>query len=170
VSSRNSSEFSVGDALAPFLDDQLAVERATKTSLENRAVAVITGSGALVTLLFGLAAVVVPRAGFRLTLAPRVLLVAAVVAFIVAGLFGIYMNAPMRQYEVEPDSLYKLVTSDEWPRPGEEARRQLAAAKLEVLVEARKDNNAKARVLGFAAGAQAVAVVLTAGAVAATLV
>jgi hypothetical protein len=54
-----------GDAYTALIIEQLAEERSRKTSLEQRGISVITSSGALVTLLFGLAALTTKPQGYQ---------------------------------------------------------------------------------------------------------
>ena len=152
----------VGDALTEFLSDQVLAERARKSSLEARALGVITSSGVLVTLLMGLGSIVVGTAGFRASLSARALLVVAAAMFVIAAALAIFVNAPLGYLEVEPESLRDLAAPSNWILPGEEARRQLAAARLEALVSARRRNQAKALVLLLAAVAEVFGGVFTA--------
>src|SRR5204863_5652630 len=62
VPGSKASEEPGSSVLLDYLNDQLARQDARKVSLEQRALAVITTSGALVTLLFGLAALSSKRA------------------------------------------------------------------------------------------------------------
>ena len=159
----------VGEALVPFLDDQMSTERARKSSLEARGIAVVSTSGALVTLLLGVVAAARGPQGFAVALPVRAVLVAAMALFIAASLLGIYVNAPSGYFDVDPGGLRVLATPANWIRPGDEARRQLTAARVETLVKARSRNQVKARVLLLAVGAEAVGVGLAATATAIVL-
>jgi hypothetical protein len=116
--SRGSISVTVGEALNELLDDQIDDERTNKASLESRGLAVITTSGALVTLLLGLAALVTKAQSYTPSLGARLLLIAALAAFLVAAALGIYCNVPRRYRELQPGSLRTLTAPDVWTAPG----------------------------------------------------
>jgi len=159
----------VGDAFIEFLDDQMLAERDRKSSLEARALGVITSSGLLVTLLFGVSSLVFGATGFRAALLVRALLAVAAILFVTASALAIFVNAPWGYLEVEPESLRELVAPSNWVLPGDEARRQLTAGRLEILASARQRNQVKALVLLLAAVAEVFGAIFTAGAAAALL-
>ena len=161
--------FNVGDAFIEFLADQMPAERDRKSSLEARALGVVTSSGVLVTLLFGLGSLVFGATGFRAGLLVRVLLAVAAMFFVAASALAIFVTAPWGYREFEPESLRELVAPANWTLPGDEARRQLSAGRLEILVKARRRNQVKALVLLLAAAAEAFGAVFTACAAAALL-
>src|SRR5215207_5830795 len=80
---------------AKYIDEQTAAQEARKTSLEQRGLAVITTSGALVTLLFGLTALSVrPDSRFVIPDVAAALLVVALAFFVLAALLAIVTNLP----------------------------------------------------------------------------
>jgi hypothetical protein len=156
---------SVGAAVSAFVAVELDAERARKASLESRGLAVITSSGTLVTLLLGLAALITKGTEFRLTEAERWLLAAAALLFVLAGAIGIVCNAPARYLQIEPGSLTGLLSPEAWTLEGTSARRELTAAKLAELADARRRNEWKARLLAGAMAVQGAAIILAAVAV-----
>ncbi len=64
-------------------------------SLEQRGITVITSSGTFVTLIFAVAALITKlHAAKNLDLAETILIVASMLAFLAAGLYGILVNRP----------------------------------------------------------------------------
>lgn len=105
-----------GDAYGTFIAEQLQRETATKESFERRAVAVITTSGVLVGLLFGLAGAVIGQDDFTApTTFARVLVVVALALFLVAAVLGILVNAPSERYqEADTRDLRRLTAAGYW--------------------------------------------------------
>lgn len=155
----------VGAALAALLGDAIPAERAKKNSLESRALAVITSSGTLVTLLLALAALVTKTTKFVPTPVTLALLGLAAILFTAASCLAVYCNAPGGYYEIVPASLKALAAPHAWTADGSEARRELALAQLDILQDWRGMNEAKARILGFATLTEVTGLLVTAAAV-----
>jgi hypothetical protein len=160
----------VGDAVIILLGEELERERTRKSSLEARGLAVITTSGTLVTLLFGVAALATKASSFLLSRDLRGTLIAAAVFFVIAGSLAIAANWPVPYYQIEPSSLGILVSPEAWREDGGDARRELSAARLAELGDARLRNEGKARIVVSAMVAEVVAVVITVAAISETMV
>jgi hypothetical protein len=158
-----------GAAYGQLISDQLTQERSRKTSLEARGVTVITTSGTLVTLLFGLTAGLTAVSGFKLPGGAKLPLLLALIAFVVAAGFGIVTNMPLRYQEVTPQGLAKLVNARFWTAPPTVGELRVAAAQVALLSAARSANNLKVRLLIVAIAAELLAVAFLAWAVAAIL-
>ncbi len=137
-----------GASYGPTIQSQLAEERARKTSLESRGVGIVTSSGALATLLFGLAAFT--RGSFAqlhipLSGAAKWALIVAAVLFAGAAVLGVLSNAPLPYEEALVPPLRQRVEQDEWgaPDPIEAARRDARLA-VDIIDSARKWNGLKA--------------------------
>ena len=146
-----------------LLKDEVAAEDARKDSLEQRALAVITTSGVLVTLLFGLSALSTKsEATFDLSGFASVVMAFAVALFIGAAILALMVNRPMDYIGAKPDDIEALL--NETPTPsGEAARKDVAFARVIELRAARTNNGKKADALLWAmklevAAAAAVAV------------
>jgi hypothetical protein len=164
-------EKTAGQAVyAPLLERQLEEERSRKSSLEQRGVAVISTSGVLVSLLFGLAAVVTTAKGFDLPQAARVLLVATLVLFVLAAVGGILSNWPLGYHQVQTENLHRLISKENWIAPPGVAAWRIAEAQVSILERARKLNEVKARALLAAMTTQILAVTTLATAVAIILI
>jgi uncharacterized membrane protein len=99
--------------LAACVQEQLARQDARKTSLEQRGITVITTAGALVTLLFGLAAFTTKRSQtFALPGGASYLLVAALVLFFGAALAAILTNVPLSTKKPAPKACARRSTSN----------------------------------------------------------
>src|SRR5258708_16460970 len=80
-------------ALEEQLDKELALEWTRKASLEQRGINIITASGALVTLVFAVSAIVTKAETFKFFLGwEHWLLVASLVFFVAAAIGGILTN------------------------------------------------------------------------------
>lgn len=142
-------------------------ELARKSTLEQKGSAVITTSGTLVTLLFGLVAVVTGAAHFSLPRSSHPWLIAAVVAFSLSALLAILVALPRPYGETE-------VTADQlrdwWADSLPDAEFAVAALQLRRIETARRRNGTKVglllaamfcQLIGLAMLTIAVALVLT---------
>ena len=150
---------------ADYIKEQQEAQEARKVSLEQRGLAVITTSGALVTLLFGLTARTVRRAStFAIPDSSAALLVAALVFFVLAALLAIVTNLP-RSYEgVTVDALRKAV-QERWEDSEAVASEMVALTRLKTLASARSNNDLKGRALVAAMACEILAVALVGAAV-----
>jgi hypothetical protein len=123
-------------------------QTARKASLESRGTAVITTSGTLVTLLFGLVAVLTGSKTFVFPSAGRDYLLAAVILFVLATSLGIVVNLPLfyKQTQLTGSDLKKV-----WNWPSGDAMAKIAVTRLVAIESAKKANAIKAWLL-FAAG------------------
>ena len=153
-----------------LVQDQLTEERATKSSLEARAIAVITSSGALATLIFGLAALVTKSATYELPQPARLVLGATLVAFLAAAVLAIVAARPGTYQEVTIDSLRAAAGVQAMNAPAVQGEPAIASVLVDIIAAAREKNAEKARFLRTAVTAEAVAAVLLAVAVAIILV
>jgi nitrate reductase NapE component len=150
---------------ADFIKEQLDAQEARKVSLEQRGLAVITTSGALVTLLFGLTALSVRRATtLVIPDTAAVLLIVALVCFVLAALCAIVTNVP-RSYEgVTVDALRGAVR-ERWVDSEAVASEMVALTRLKMLASAKKNNDAKGIALVIAMSFEILAVALVGAAV-----
>lgn len=160
-----------GTVFAAFFDSELTEERARRAFLDARGGAVLTTSGALVTLLFGLGSFVVSVEGFEPSTAAVALLGLTLVAFVLAATFGI-LATRLHKYEVtEAPQLHSWRTDDrQWNDTADKARRAVAFANIRSLASLRTGNNSKANFIVAALCAQLAAIVALAGAIGVTLV
>ncbi|MEU9631372.1 hypothetical protein ACFZDB_20900 [Streptomyces luteogriseus] len=154
-----------GQAAKNLIDAELDVERTRKTSLEARGLAVITGSGTLVTLMLAVAALAMGKEKQAVSGWPEWILALSVLLFVLAACFGIAVNAPSRYFRIDPASLSGLITREEWGEPGHDAERELTAARLAELSDARTRNEKKARRVLAAISCQVVGVLFAASVV-----
>lgn len=159
-----------GEVASAFIAEELGAERERKGSLETRGFAVIRSSGTLVTLLFGLAALVTKSSDFVLSDSAQWLLAGAGLLFVLAGALGIACNSPALYYQVDAASLAVFVTPEVWTEHGTDASRELTAARLAELADARDRNEQKAKLLAVAMALQVAAVLVTAAATTVILV
>ncbi|OPY77672.1 MAG: hypothetical protein A4E65_02654 [Syntrophorhabdus sp. PtaU1.Bin153] len=143
----NAGETAGGSVYGPLIKSQLAEEAGRKTSFEQRGVAVITTSGVLVSLLFGLAAVVTKSDTFVLPIPAKNFLVVSLILFVLAAVAGIISNWPLRYLQVEVSELKRFIEPKLWSGSSETAARRVAEAQVAVLARSRKLNLLKGRAL-----------------------
>jgi disulfide bond formation protein DsbB len=152
-----------GNIYGAYIKSLLDHEQDRKSVLEAKASAVITTSGALVTLLFGLVAVVTGATNFKLPETSRGWLIAAVLLFVIAAGLGI-MTAntpvPYGQATFQADQLQQA-----WSQPASAARENVAKAQLELIPVAAQKNNLKVKLVISATLAELLALVALAVAV-----
>jgi hypothetical protein len=150
---------------ADFISEQIAAEVASRASLEQRGLAVITTSGALVTLLFGLVAVLTKADSFTLPAESRNWLKVAMVFFVVAAIAGIVTNLPIPRRGARPDDLASVIQQN-WADVPSSAQRAVADSRVEILRNAILLNRVKGTALVVAMTAEVGAVLFVALAVA----
>lgn len=153
-------------SISDYTREQLEAEDKRKGSLEQRGLAVVTTSGALVTLLFGLAALSTKAAAtFELEDAAKLPLTIALVLFVLASIFALLTNWPLNYHSVTPADVRKSVKQK--PPPTEErALKDMALTRLTVLEVARKKNTLKGWLLIVAMSLEVLAVTAVAVAIA----
>jgi hypothetical protein len=128
---------------AAYIKDQVDAQEARKSSLEQRGLAVITTSGALVTLLFGLTTLSTKRAAmFEIPGAAAAFLTLALVFFVLAALSAIITNLPRSYQGVTVEGLRGAV-KDRWDDDEAEASRMVALTQLKELASAKEVNTQK---------------------------
>lgn len=148
---------------ASYIGEQLAEQDTRKQSIEQRGVAVITTSGTLVSLLFGLGAVLTGVDEYELPHGAEPWLYASMIAFVLAAVGGIVTNLPLLYIGVSPDDL-KDAVENLWDDAPNIAEQRIAATQVKVLAKARTLNDLKGYFLLAAVGAEVVAVAFLASA------
>ncbi|WP_433003259.1 hypothetical protein [Kribbella sp. CA-294648] len=143
-----------------LVQDQLAEERSTKSSLEARAIGVITSSGALVTLLFALSALVTKSPTYELPEVARIALAATLIAFGIATVLAITAARPENYQEVTVKSLEAVATAEAMTALAREGEPEIAKVLVKIIARARKENGVKARFLQFAVTFEVTAAIL----------
>jgi hypothetical protein len=157
-----------GVVFSDAVRDLLAAEEGRRDAMTARGMSVIMISGTLVTLLAGLAAFATKSRGFPLTGGARVLVTASVITFALSALLAIATYAPHRERGPEVDGL-GAVLKETWDEGADFARKKVMATRLLLLKTMQDANDRRAYALLAAVGAQAIAVVLLAVAVAFTV-
>lgn len=143
---------------ADYIKEQLADQDSRKSSIEQRGVAVITTSGTLVSLLFGLVAVLTGIEGYELPDGAKSWLNGAMVAFVVAAIGGIATNLPLFYIGVRADQLDGAVKR-RWNDSLEDAEQRVAATRVKVIARATRLNTIKGFILMGAISAEVIAVI-----------
>jgi hypothetical protein len=163
---------------AELVNEEWTREVARKESLERKGLAVITTSGALVTLIFAFATVVQKGQHFKdFANYERWLIGFALLAFVISAVFGIAVSRPRNYALVRRETLERPGSNPEPPghNPGPNIRPDdpIAEKTLEDLINAleqnRIRNDTKASALGLSIWFQTIAVGLIAGAILAVI-
>jgi hypothetical protein len=151
--------------LLAYLTDQLARQDARKASVEQRGLAVITTSGALVTLLFGLAALSTKSAAtFTLPTSASSLLAVAILLFVIAAVTAILTNVPIDYQEFEAEPFGKRINAA-LAAPRSQVEGNAAKTNRKILANAQAQNDLKAKLLLIAMAIEVAAVALVGAAV-----
>lgn len=164
-----------GAAYSSFIDSQLAEERNSKISIESRGITVITTSGSVVGVLFGLLAVIGGTTQFVLPDDARPWFAAALLTLTVSAIGGLLVNLPLAYEEADPGALEGLLINpdgswaSEWEESIVEGSRRVAQVNIKLLRAARNKNRVKSLLLASAQIAEVVGVALLAMAVRSTI-
>ncbi len=155
-----------GEAYGQLIADQLTEERDRKTSLESRGITVITTSGSLAAVLFGLTAVLSSATHLQLPGSARLPVVLAVASLVIAGILGLATNIPLRYKEPTVRALAGLLHANYWTGPSEIGHLRVAQAQVKTIAAARRANGLKVSLLVAAMLCELLAVIFLAWAVA----
>lgn len=165
----NDDREAAGREYLKLIIEQLEEERKTKSSVEQRAITVITTAGTLVSVLFALVVLVTRSNSFELESVSRSFLYAALSAFVVAALLALGTNLPMNYQEADVDELERLTEERFWHGSTHLGTRRSARLRVKVLRGARRANRTKACILRLAITVEVLAVVFLSVAVASIL-
>jgi hypothetical protein len=158
-----------GDVYGPLFVTMLTEQSARKSSIEQRALAVITTSGGLVSLLIALSALLLGKnATLRLNAGSRAIIIAAVVAFVAAAILALIANTPRGYGDFSDEDVDRMM--HEFDRSEEDARWLVAQRRAEMLKLAMKLNDGKAHLLQVAVTTEVAGVALVALGVVLTLI
>lgn len=152
-----------------LLVDQLADERAKKASLEQRGVAVISTSGALVTITLGFVALATRDGSPRLQSTVVLLLLTALAGLVAASAAGLLVNLPARTPVVDAGDLADIATGAAWETSDLDSSRTEYQLQARILIGLRDVNQTRARVLFLALLLEVLALVLMTTSVVLTL-
>jgi hypothetical protein len=137
-----------GGSNRELIASQLSEERSTKDALEQRGLAVVTTSGALATLLFGVSAFATQAEKLSLSAIEVWGLIAGLTFFVVASVVGLLTARPRAYEEAGIANLQKRVDVNEWYRRDPlEAYRLDTQINVDILAAARTANKDKASLL-----------------------
>lgn len=150
-----------GDVYARVIDELLQQERDRKASLEQRALAVITSAGVLVTLVLGFSAFGSARQATTISVPARVLLLAALLALLAAAVASLRINQPVDYSPLGVNKDLRMMLTDElWEDTSVVARRAIAEFRVGEIDRWREENGRKARRLQIAFIAESTGVAL----------
>lgn len=139
-----------------YIESLLKDQDARKTSIEQRGLAVVTTSGTIVTLLFGLVALLTKGESFTFPDAGRGTLLVALIFFTVAAIFGVVVNAPLDYKNADLDDDERFWKW--WGEANERGTERITATRLRLFRVAQERNGFKGKVLIAAVAAEVSAV------------
>jgi hypothetical protein len=145
------------ETYARYAEAELELQHARRDSLEKRGLSVVTTSGALVSLLFGLVAVLIGAKNYVLPDAARSWLYAALGLFFIAAVGALVTNAPLRYLTVKPEDLLEAA-NNRWADSAEVAQRMVFITRVKVMGDTKRKNDLKGKVLLAAMAAEVLAV------------
>ncbi|SFW74809.1 hypothetical protein [Amycolatopsis australiensis] len=140
----------MGDALGrhhSLLLDQLTEERRKKGSLEQRGIAIISTSGTLVAIVLGFVALATRNPAFVPPATVVALLVVALAGLVVAAAAGLLVNAPARMPVIDAQELLAIAEQTDWDHVDADSRRAEYRLQAQLLMEIRRVNRWRARVV-----------------------
>jgi hypothetical protein len=150
-----------GELVAEFVKQQLDQEDKRRASLETRGVGVITVSGTLVTLLFGISAVVTKNSTFVAPHFVKLRLGWALAFFALSSVIAIGTTIPLATQLVDAARLDPELRQL-WDGPVDHARKRITGTLVADLASAQRVNTIKSLLLISAVVAQVIAVLLLA--------
>jgi hypothetical protein len=148
-----------GSVYGAFISQQLDDQRDLKDSLERRASSVITSSGVLVTLLFGLTAITTSATNYRLPEAAHTPLVIALGAFVASSALALIVGIPIFRFRGAAPVGLEAIRLNKWRDRDWVARRRVAGTEVVMMKSYKRANRVKAWFLVGAGSAQIVALV-----------
>lgn len=152
-----------GSVYAAFVEERLKTERERRATQEARAIAVVTSSAALVSLIFALAALVIGK-DYQFTSGAKWFVVAALALFALGGLSALIAGL-LLEYDVPDDATLQACLGNHWTDTETSARLSCAWMNLDTLLSLRRGNNRKSWWLDWALRVQVLAVAVLGGAV-----
>lgn len=145
--------------LGAFVEKVLDAQEARKSSIEARGLAVITTSGTLVTLLFGIVALATKReATYTLPPATQWFLMAAIAGLALAAGLGVATNRPVDYLNILPEELNAIV-DEHWREDAWSAQARVTRTQATMATAAAEKNQDKARLLMWASGLEVASLV-----------
>jgi hypothetical protein len=138
-----------------FVTEQLKAEYDRRTALEARGLSVVTSSGALVTLVFAVAAFTLGK-DYKPSAVAKIGLGVSLVLFVVAAGFGLLANF-LRKYKIVSAATLDLMLTSHWTDSETAARNICAVVDSSTLISLREGSNDKARQVTWALSCQLLA-------------
>ncbi|BBZ51998.1 hypothetical protein MHEI_37150 [Mycobacterium heidelbergense] len=151
-----------GQIYQAMVSDLLKCEFDRRRALEGRGATLVTSSGALLTLIFGLTVLVTGKDQvFQNRWAIWVLL-AALVAFVASALIAIFIQSWGFKYAITSRKTLKSLARDntEWARLADDATRSWLTRQVNTICSLRDGNDMKAKLVTWSLGFQVAAITL----------
>ncbi|WKG03069.1 hypothetical protein [Mycolicibacterium sp. HK-90] len=145
-------------------DKLLAAEYDRRKAFEGRAAALLTSSGTMLTLIFGLTVLVTGKDAVFASPAAIYALIAAMIAFLASAVVAIVVQAQGYEYSVLSDDSLRSLARDnnEWARRADDATRAWVNKQVSTICTMRAGNSTKAKQVAFSLWSQVAAIALLA--------
>lgn len=147
-----------GKRYCEFISDQLDREDARRVSLDQRALAVITSSGAFTTLLFAVVTATRGKDGVLASSTSR-FVIATVVLLVVSALCALLATKLLGYTVTSVSTLRAMLASPHWQDDEVDARNATATSQVNSVQTLRDGNDKKANYVVVSIGFQALAFV-----------
>ncbi|GAA5096407.1 hypothetical protein [Nocardia iowensis] len=148
-----------GQTYAAFIETELKTERERRATFDARGQALVTTSGALFTLLAGVAALVKTPATTRLPSAVLPMGTVTLLLFVGAAICGAIAGWNRWYAVAAADTLAVMVSADHWIDDEVDARNYLSTLAVETLRTLRTSTDLKAKWVGIGLVIQVLALV-----------
>lgn len=152
-------------------DKLLAAEFERRKSLEGRAAALVTSSGAVLALIFGLCVLVTGKDLVYSSSLGILFLIASMIAFLTSAVLAIVVQVQGFEYKVMSDDALKSLARDntEWARRADDATRAWVSKQVSTICSMRAGNTRKQKQVERSLWVQVSAIGLLAASVGAEL-
>jgi hypothetical protein len=148
------------DVYSDFVVSLLDIEAVRKSSLEQRGTGLVTTSGALITLLFGLTTFLEGAKSFRIPPESHVWLIVAIFLFALSSVAGIAVNVPQLSYPLIKNLRESI--AEGLNDTHIEAKQAVMDYRLKRLSASRRANNIKGWLLISAGAVELLAIIMLA--------
>ncbi len=156
-----------GKLYQTITDKLLAAELDRRKALEGRAAALMTSSGAVLALIFGLSVLLTGKDMVYESLVATLLLIAAMIAFLTSAVIAIVVQVHGFEYKVMSDDALRSLARDhaEWARRADDATRAWVSKQVSTICTMRTGNSTKQKQVECSLWVQVAAIGLLASSV-----
>jgi hypothetical protein len=150
-----------------MIESLVTAEFDRRKTLEGRGATLLTASGTMLTLIFGLTVLVTGKDAVFADRCAVDLLIAALAAFVVSAVVAIFVQTYGFKYRTPSREFLREVVddNDNWGRRADDAARMWARRRVNTIASLREGNNTKAVLVAVSLWSQVIAIALLSGSV-----